>query len=131
MRRSPPNPRSTGALRGTTVTASHGKIDETVSALDASTTYVGMLHSTNLVTNAIGRQEAVLLVIRCKAGSLSSYAAWPAYFGNEPAAVAWRLDDAPVGHDTWDVSDDGESMVFSAPIRPAPSSDNSRPDTGW
>lgn len=87
-------------------------VDETTSALDDSKTYVATLESANRVPNAIGREETVTLIIRCKGGTLAAYAAWPRYFGSDPVAVAWKLDDGPIVHDTWDVSSSGKSLGF-------------------
>ena len=37
---------------------------------------------------------------------------WPRYFGSDPKPVAWRLDDQPVVHDTWDISASGKALGF-------------------
>lgn len=96
--------------------ANEWKIDDTISALDGSRTYVAMLGSTNTIRDAAGGDEEATLVIRCSSGSLQTYIAWPRSLGQGPLEMRWKADAGSFTTEVWSVSADG-GATFSEGAR--------------
>ena len=90
------------------------KIDVHLSKLDArSTVATASLSSIGTVSNTIGRDEHVLLVIRCTGGGdVKTYIAWPFFIGTDNATIKYKIGDEPVREEFLGLSEDGTAIGY-------------------
>jgi hypothetical protein len=91
------------------------KVDDTTSQLDGTRRYSATLVSSNKMPNAIGVAETATLIIRCRAGELSVYVAWPAFMGTDGQEVRWKFDQGEIWKQGWDASSDGTATFNPTP----------------
>ncbi len=101
-----------GLLLSSPALGGEWKIDDTISALDGSRTYVASLYSQNTIRDIAGTDEQATLLIRCVGGNLESYIAWPQNLGTGPVTMRWKTDAGHFADEIWSVSLDG-SATFS------------------
>ena len=92
-------------------------VERSTSALTGKGRLVGRLESSNTVPNSIGREEKVILMVRCTPeGGLESYVAWPAFIGTQPVEVTYRFDSEPLVKQGWNASESGKATgLFKSP----------------
>jgi hypothetical protein len=83
------------------------RINDTISPLDGSRTYVATLQSGNTVRGSDGTDQPATFAIRCRAGQLESYVAWPQNLGTGPVEMRWKTDSGKAVSESWSVSVDG------------------------
>jgi hypothetical protein len=105
-----------GLLLSSPALGGEWKVDDTISALDGSRTYVASLYSQNTIRDAAGSDQQATLLIRCSGRDLESYIAWPQNLGPGPVTMRWKADAGHFTDEIWSVSLDG-SATFSESAR--------------
>ena len=79
------------------------------SALDDSTNVHMGMQSQELVRNRFGRQQRVILAMRCREGRSELFLNWGEYLGIDSARVITRVDSAEARTEDWNIGSNNET----------------------